>query len=59
MKITYPKVPATSVQVICEEEDGAHLASPKSESCINQAEYMEFFYETFLNLKAKRLGSKK
>jgi len=31
---TNPKVPATSVQIICDDEVDAHLASPKSESCI-------------------------
>lgn len=30
--VTNPKVPATSVQVICDEEVGAHFASPKSQS---------------------------
>ena len=59
MKITYPKVPATSVQVIYEEDNGAHLASLKSESLINHTKYMEFFYGTFSNLKAKRFGSQK
>ena len=33
-EITYPKVPATSVQIICDDEVDAHLASPKSESCM-------------------------
>lgn len=32
VEFTHPKVPATSVQVICDEEVDAHLASPKSES---------------------------
>lgn len=29
---TNPKVPATSVQVICDDMVDAHLASPKSDS---------------------------
>jgi len=31
---TNPKVPATSVQIICDDEVDAHFASPKSESCV-------------------------
>lgn len=32
VEVTNPKVPATSVQVMCDEEVDAHTASPKSES---------------------------
>jgi len=31
-KCTNPKVPTTSVQVICDDEVDAHFANPKSES---------------------------
>lgn len=55
--MAYPKVPATSVKVICEEEVDAHLASPKSESCIyreaNRGIYLSKHRFSFIKKKKK------
>lgn len=48
---TNPKVPATSEQVMCDDEVEAHLARPKSESCTEKRQDIGRYINITVTLK--------